>query len=95
MSKQHEAWRFDIVTEIATLLEARNVTLDDAECILRRVLEHVHDHTGFTPFRTKLSGFDPTDQTESCGQQASAPVDRASSAKATKRLSAKRKVPNP
>ena len=95
MSKQHEAWRFDIVTEIATLLESRNVTLDDAECILRRVLEHVHDHTGFTPFRTKLINSVSTGQTSSCETQASAPVDRASSAKATKRLPAKRKVLNP
>ena len=95
MSKQHEEWRFNIATEIAELLAARGCTVDDAVAILRRLQFHADDHTGFTPFRTKLTCSDLRSQTSSCETQASAPVDRASSAKATKRLPAKRKVLNP
>ena len=72
MSKQHDLWCSNIVSEIAKLLEARNVMVDDAKRILRTVLEHADDHTGFMPFRTNLRNFVMTGQIGGV-EQASAP----------------------
>jgi len=74
MSKQHEEWRFNIATEIAELLAARGCTVDDAVAILRRLQCHADNHTGFTPFRTKLTCADLRSQTSPCGQQAPTPL---------------------
>jgi len=94
--RRYYVQRYDeVVQGIIDFLSDSRVTVKQAKYALRTAWQHIENTIISNGGVAVISDFDPTDQTSSCETQASAPVDRASSAKATKRLSAKRKVPNP